>query len=137
MADIKKKGSKQEVYEGKALCTSGGLKKEDLCCNAKGQIVSKKRSEQGKKQYENIKNFREKKSAEKAGGSLPAENIEKEKEPLILPEPQNVPQPQVIQEEKKEEKIEELPKAKGRRYSSKKIKNENPVIEEIQYGDKF
>lgn len=47
---LKKKGTKQEVYDGAAMCTAGGLKKEDLICNAKNKIVSKKRSEQGKKQ---------------------------------------------------------------------------------------
>ena len=51
----KKKGSKQEVYDGLALCTPGGLKKEDLLMNSKNKIVSKKRSEQGKKQIEHLK----------------------------------------------------------------------------------
>lgn len=140
MADIKKKGTKQEVFDGKALCTSGGLKKDDLILNHRGNIVSKKRSEQGKKQYGNLQKYREERKQPKA----PAEDLK-------------VSPIQEIKEEKKEEGNEfELPnKAKEtkeikeelgggvpkglkvRKYTSRKIKNENPVVDEIQFGDKF
>ena len=55
--NLKKKGSKQEVWDGLAIQTSGGLKKEDLILNKKGKIVSKKLSENriGKKK-EDLKN---------------------------------------------------------------------------------
>ena len=50
-------GSYQDVWEGKAKETSGGLKKKDLIKNKRGRIVSKKRSMSAKKN----------KSIEKAG----------------------------------------------------------------------
>ena len=55
--EMKKKGNKQEVFNGLAEKTSGGLKKEDLILNKRGNIVSKKRSEQGAKQFKNIESF--------------------------------------------------------------------------------
>lgn len=51
----KKYGSKEEVFNGEALCTTGGLKKEDLILNNKNKIVSKKRSEHGKKMQHNLR----------------------------------------------------------------------------------
>jgi len=41
---MKKRGSRFEVFNGKALRTSGGLTKGDLIKNSKGQIVSRKAS---------------------------------------------------------------------------------------------
>ncbi len=102
-SDIKKKGSKQEVYEGKALCTAGGLKKEDLILNKRGSIVSKKRSEQGKKQFKNIEGLRAKKKEEAAnqeqGGAKESEEESEEDNEKI--------EPQGAEEEKKNVKIEE------------------------------
>lgn len=60
----RKIGSKEEVFSGQALRTSGGLKKEDLMeCNHK--IISKKRHEHGKKAIENLKKFRQNKKEAK------------------------------------------------------------------------
>lgn len=48
-AKIKNKGSKEEVYNGLAKCTAGGLELKDLIINDKGKIISKKKHELGKK----------------------------------------------------------------------------------------
>lgn len=53
----KKKGTKQEVFNGIAERTGGGLTKQDLMENKKGQIISKKRHEHGKKALKNIQNY--------------------------------------------------------------------------------
>jgi DnaJ-class molecular chaperone len=50
-------GTKNEVWNGGALRTSGGLKKSDLMKNSKGKIISKKQFEAGKRAYENIKAY--------------------------------------------------------------------------------
>lgn len=42
-------GTKEEVYNGKALKTKGGLRKDGLITNARGKVVSKSKHEQGKK----------------------------------------------------------------------------------------
>lgn len=154
----KKKGNKQEVFDGLALCTAGGLKKEDLMLNAKNKIVSKKRSEQGKKQIEHLK-------AKK--------NIELKPEP-IKPEPQPTSQPLTfepksdsstsnqqpkLEASREEVKKDEYPDGFPERYKdilkeeksgAREIKEskpkkprkinkklENPVIDEILHGDKF
>merc|ERR1712187_962205 len=44
----KGKNSKRQVWAGKKVKTSGGLKKEDLVKSRKGKIVSRKRSEKGR-----------------------------------------------------------------------------------------
>lgn len=44
-----REGSRAQVMHGTAEQTSGGLKKHHLKYNKHGRIVSKKRSEQGKK----------------------------------------------------------------------------------------
>jgi len=48
---IPKKGSREDVYDGMACETKGGLRKNDLKKNKKGKIVSKKASRQSKRQY--------------------------------------------------------------------------------------
>lgn len=48
-------GSKYQVFEGIAKQTAGGLTKDDLMKNKRGQIISKKRHEQGHKAFENLK----------------------------------------------------------------------------------
>lgn len=45
---VKTFGTKEEVFGGQACKTRGGLKSGDLIKNAKGKIVSKKKSEIGK-----------------------------------------------------------------------------------------
>lgn len=58
---MKKRGNKVDVYNGLAEKTNGGLKKDDLILNKRGAIVSKKRSEQGIKQFKNIEGLSKKK----------------------------------------------------------------------------
>lgn len=41
----KKYGSREQVFNVLSYCTKSGLKKEDLMLNAKGKIVSRKKSE--------------------------------------------------------------------------------------------
>lgn len=56
----KKKGSKEEVFNGDAIETSGGLRKDDLVLNKRGKIVSKKKSEYGKEHaYPNLHKHKE------------------------------------------------------------------------------
>jgi hypothetical protein len=72
---MKKRGTKQEVFEGLAEKTNGGLKKDDLIKNKRGSIVSKKRSEQGAKQFKNIEGFAKSKKGKKI--EIKPENEEK------------------------------------------------------------
>lgn len=51
----RKIGTKREVWNGTALKTSGGLRKEDLIKNKRGKIVSKKQHESGLKKIGNLK----------------------------------------------------------------------------------
>ena len=44
-------GSKQQVYNGTARKTSGGLTKERLMKNSKGRIVSRRQHELGKLRF--------------------------------------------------------------------------------------
>ena len=58
--EMKKKsavGTKNEVWNGQAQHTSGGLKKSDLMKNSRGKIISKKQFEAGQRAYENIKAY--------------------------------------------------------------------------------
>ena len=50
-------GSRAEVWHGVAKKTKGGLTKDDLTQNKYGRIVSKKRSQLGKRMFHNIKPF--------------------------------------------------------------------------------
>lgn len=52
---IKARGNRQDVWDGKAKRTSGGLRKEDLIKNKRGKIVSKKMSESAKSRYPKLK----------------------------------------------------------------------------------
>ena len=47
----KKWGSKKEVWSGDAFMTRGNLRKDDLCLNARRQVVSKLKSEASKVRY--------------------------------------------------------------------------------------
>lgn len=49
----KKRGTKQEVWDGGALQTKGGLNKDKLMLNKKNKVVSKARSERGHNLYNN------------------------------------------------------------------------------------
>lgn len=49
-----KRGSKEEVYNGVAEKTAGGLCKADLCVNSRGKIVSKKKHELGQQNFKKI-----------------------------------------------------------------------------------
>lgn len=45
---VKKIGSREEVFNGQAVKTRGGLVKDDLVLSKKGKVVSKKMQERGK-----------------------------------------------------------------------------------------
>lgn len=47
-AKVPKYGTRQDVWEGKALMTKGKLTKEDLTLNSRGLACSKKSQERGK-----------------------------------------------------------------------------------------
>lgn len=63
-ACYKKKGTKEEVYNGLAECTPGGLIKGDLIQNKRGKVVSKKKSEHGQSAFKNIQAYKNKKKSE-------------------------------------------------------------------------
>jgi hypothetical protein len=46
-----KRGSRRQVWNGKAEMTAGGLKKDDLTKNQRGRIVSVKKCQTMKKTY--------------------------------------------------------------------------------------
>merc|ERR1712020_347239 len=50
----KGRGAKARVFRGQKEKTSGGLTKSSLQKNKDGRIVSKKRSQQGKKNYKHV-----------------------------------------------------------------------------------
>lgn len=78
----KVQGTKEEVFQGIAQRTAGGLHKEDLIQNKKGKIVSKKKAEQGQKAFENIKNYHNRRKEEKAKQQQIENNsINQEEEP--------------------------------------------------------
>jgi hypothetical protein len=52
--EVKKIGTREEVFERKALRTKGGLTSDDLVMNSKGAIVSKKASAQGREKMQRI-----------------------------------------------------------------------------------
>lgn len=85
---FKKVGTKEEVFNGQADHTSGGLRSGDLIQNKKGKIVSKKKSELGAKNSEKLKSYRHKK-------------IKEEKEET--PEPNPAEEPLALQEIKEEQ----------------------------------
>ena len=59
---IKRKGTKHEVYHKKALQTAGGLTKKDLILNKSGKVVSKRQSLAGKRRgADALKKYRFKK----------------------------------------------------------------------------
>jgi hypothetical protein len=49
---VKKIGTRNEVFDGLALQTSGGLTINDLVTNAKGKVVSKKLQDKGHAMFE-------------------------------------------------------------------------------------
>jgi hypothetical protein len=52
---MKARGSRREVWNGSAKRTSGGLTRDDLTQNKRGDIVSKKKQAQGRKLYKKYK----------------------------------------------------------------------------------
>lgn len=155
---MKNKGSKEEVYKGLAHCTAGGLKKDDIIYNEKSKkYVSKKRSELGKKQIKNLQKlgYGKKKESNDENNKNEDNDLNNEEESeehsedkgdnSLAPEP--APEPpanqlisppvpidllpkEAVQEEKQEEKKQEEKKPK--RAYNRKIKNENPHIDEIK-----
>lgn len=109
---VKSIGSKEEVYNGQANKTSGGLKKDDLILNAHGKVVSKKRSEHGKKMASNLKrkqNIEEEHLIPEASNeSLPIKAEQK-----LLPE-------ECFLEQKQPPKLENIP-------SDKEMKDEETL----------
>ena len=53
--DIKRVGSRAEVWHGNAMMTSGGLKKKELMKNKHGRIVSAKKHRTAKKERRLVK----------------------------------------------------------------------------------
>jgi len=51
---VKKRGSKDDVWNGRAEKTKGGLVKSDLIENKRGKIVSKRKYERGLKQIQHL-----------------------------------------------------------------------------------
>ena len=93
----RKIGSKYEVFQGLALRTSGGLCKDDLMESKRGQIISKKRHEQGKKAFKNIENFI--KSNKDANKIDQEEKLEENNNKLI----EDLETPAIVEEVKSEE----------------------------------
>lgn len=48
---VKVRGSKRQVWNGSAKKTAGGLERKDLVQKPDGRIVSRRKSEQGKKLF--------------------------------------------------------------------------------------
>ena len=60
--EMRRRGTKSDVYHGRALKTAGGLTKNDLTLNKVGRVVSKKQSEAGKRRgLEKLKKYQFKK----------------------------------------------------------------------------
>lgn len=71
-----KRGSRRQVWNGKAEMTAGGLKKEDLIKNPRGRIVSVKKCQTMKKTYkgsdsEDEEESKEEPKQEPKGGDQP------------------------------------------------------------------
>jgi hypothetical protein len=121
---VKSRGSKEEVFNGLALKTSGGLTKDQLIQNSKGKVVSKAKHELGKKAFA----FHKKKPEENHIISQQEdEEEEKNKDESEPEQKQDIPQqkeikseqggillnPDAIQEFKSdsaEQKLNEIPK---------------------------
>lgn len=113
--EIKKIGTKNDVFKGFAEKTSGGLMKGDLMINKRGKVVSKKKSEAGKKAFDNIK-----------------EHVKTAKELAELKKEKKLKQEDIS---KKDEIIKNLPdkiienKSKKPRVSRKKIESEENKLQ--------
>lgn len=142
-AEMKKKGSKQEVFEGKAYCTAGGLKKEDLILNKRGSIVSKKRSEQGKKQFKNIEHLRSKKKEENVeNAGLEKKPVVASKEEVDQTESEEDDDDKNVESEKKTENVEKsdnayapLGQPPAPLIENKEEAKIGPVLEEAKLGE--
>lgn len=76
----KKIGSREEVWKGFAIQTSGGLKKSDLVISRRGKIVSKKQSEAAKKRMRSGKGLCEYCISEYVKGNIKYSKKEGQKE---------------------------------------------------------
>src|ERR1044071_7520971 len=104
---MKKKGTKQEVFNGIAEKTNGGLKKEDLILNKRGSIVSKKRSQQGLLQFKNIEPFIKAKHPKNLQEAQETEKVEEAKGGGIELKPEAVQEEKAsIPEEDQKKEIE-------------------------------
>lgn len=104
-SQIKSRGTKEEVFNGLALKTSGGLGKEQLMQNAKGKIISKAKHDLGKKAIgkihgSKIQEEEEKKNDESLENIAPIIETDS-KEESVEPIEQKIEEP--LPEEKKEE----------------------------------
>jgi len=63
-----KRGSRRQVWNGKAEMTAGGLKKEDLTKNPRGRIVSVKKCQTMKKTYKGSDDEDDEEKEEPKGG---------------------------------------------------------------------
>lgn len=66
-----KRGSRRQVWNGKAEMTAGGLKKEDLIKNTRGRIVSVKKCQTMKKTYKGSDSEDEEEPEPKGGEKEP------------------------------------------------------------------
>ena len=116
----KKYGSRELVFNGIAYCTKSGLKKTDLMLNAKGRIVSRKKSEMAK-----IRFLKKKKEADEKVQVKIAKKILKDPVSNYIPR-KNITFAKKLEEVKEfeedeaiakyEEKFEEEPEKSSRYY---------------------
>ena len=82
----KKFGTRSEVVDGLAMFTRGGLSAPDLMVNKSGKIVSKKKSELAKKNYE-IHGFKKRaKDVAKDVDEVPKKKRRRRKKKNVEPE---------------------------------------------------
>jgi len=65
-----KRGSRRQVWNGKAEMTAGGLKKEDLTKNLRGRIVSVKKCQTMKNTYKGSDSEEEPPQVKKTSGGF-------------------------------------------------------------------
>ena len=82
----RKRGSRQNVWNGESYCTASGLLRDDLCLNAKNKIVSKKKSLLAKKRYKDQGGFKKLKKVENVEIEVPKKKRRRRRKPKILAE---------------------------------------------------
>ena len=78
---VRKYGSKQDVWDGKATMTKGKLKKPDLIIGSKNKVVSRKRHFIGKERIGNLR--RTKKATPQPKGEM--KQTSESQQPEVLP----------------------------------------------------